>query len=344
MIKKIITVNEMFSDNIGDQAISDQMERFCKKDDNYLVDKADFSFRTSLKTQHVVKINKNKLIRLPVFLKPFLLILKNAGKANAIAKNKYDLAVIGGGQLILSNGSFSASMFLYTLFFKLYGTKVKIMSVGVGERFSLVDKIIYRFAFYFVDEFFLRDSNSKENFKSIFDKKAEYSPDIAYFLSEDVKKVKVGKYLVCPVEYEVYKRYYPEMEYEYINPEDYKIKWIKIIENILLDHPESEVILTATTLADYDFSLNVFKSLNIKHMDRVKLVKSESWSEFVDVAKNCESVLSGRMHALILCHNLGLKIVPYKISKKISAFEKFYLKNDASTHKHILDSLRDKVI
>ncbi|WP_243032852.1 polysaccharide pyruvyl transferase family protein [Vibrio cincinnatiensis] len=334
----------MFSDNIGDQAISDQMERFCKKNESYLVDKADFSFRTSLRTQNVVKVNEKKLIRLPIFLKPFLLILKNVGKANDIAKNKYDLAIIGGGQLILSNGSFSASMFLYALFFKLYGTKVKIVSVGVGERFSLVDKIIYRFAFYFVDDFFLRDFKSQKNFKTIFDKEAEYSPDIAYFSSGSIEKIITGKHLVCPVEYKVYERYYKEMGCEYINYEIYKIKWVEIIENILLEQSGNEIIITATTLADYDFSLNIFKLLSVKHMDRVKLVKTESWSEFVDVAKNCESVLSGRMHALILCHNLGLKIVPYKISKKISAFEKFYLKKDASTHKHVLDSLRDKII
>ncbi|NNN45447.1 MULTISPECIES: polysaccharide pyruvyl transferase family protein [unclassified Vibrio] len=344
MIKKIITVNEMFSDNIGDQAISDQMEHFCKKGDNYLVDKADFSFRTSLKKQNVVKVNEKKLIRLPIYLKPFLLILKNAGKANAIAKNKYDLAIIGGGQLILSNGSFSASMFLYALFFKLYGTKVKIVSVGVGERFSLVDKIIYRFAFYFVDEFFLRDIKSQENLRAIFGKKAEYSPDIAYFMSGKICKSTSSKHLICPVEYEVFKRYYKEMGYNFVDYKKYENKWIDEIESIIFDNPDDGVIITATTLADYQFAVSIFKLLSAKHVGRVELVKTENWYEFIDIAKNCDSVMSGRMHALILCHCLGLKIVPYKISKKISAFENFYLKADASTHKHVLDILRDEIL
>ena len=80
MQKKILTINEMFSDNIGDQAIAGAMYKFCKLDEVTQVDSVDFSFR--LNKQHCVsaisKKGKAKAWRsfVPLIFKKYFLLLR----------------------------------------------------------------------------------------------------------------------------------------------------------------------------------------------------------------------------------------------------------------------------
>ncbi|MBR7889324.1 polysaccharide pyruvyl transferase family protein [Marinomonas sp. A79] len=347
MQKRIIIVNEMYSDNIGDQAISEAMADFFGVDDSVVITKADFSFRAGPS-----KTKKNKSIiswkkKIPDFIKFTYFFTKNIKNANFIAREKYHVAIIGGGQLILSNSSFSLSMLLYVVFLKLYGTKIKLVSVGVGEKFSLANAFLYKLAFRFVDDIYLRDAKSIENFRKIFGGSAKYSPDIAYYFSE--KKIiqnDIDTYedLVCPVDYMVYKRYRKEANNPCLSYNEYKLEWLKIIDNMLLESPLNTIIVTATTQADYDFSLDVYNASKVEYGARLRITKSNNMYDFLAVARDCRCVVSGRMHALILCHNIGLKIKPFKISSKIISFENEYLNSTSEYHKKKLEKIRSDII
>ncbi|MBD3843345.1 MAG: hypothetical protein IE909_15980, partial [Campylobacterales bacterium] len=98
MPRKILTVNECYSDNIGDQAIAHAMKRFCTLNADDDVDTCDFSFRNKLEESGRISSNKktNWKRLIPVFIKKTFFAIKNVQKARNLAHKKYDLAIIGG--------------------------------------------------------------------------------------------------------------------------------------------------------------------------------------------------------------------------------------------------------
>lgn len=349
-VKKIVTVNEMLSDNIGDQAISKAMKDYCYIGEGCRVDCKDFSFREkysngvrSLKAKTVAsKVSKF----LPSIIKKIILLFKNSLKANSIAKEKYDLAIIGGGQLILSNASFSVNMFLYVMFFKIYGTKVKLASVGVGEEFSLFDKFLYSVALSLVDDIYLRDKKSIKNLKSIFKKNSFYLPDIAYYLSQEniFADIDSNKMLVCPVEYQVHCRYYKELNQKLLSFEEYVDDWAGNIKKILSKNDISEIYFSGTTQKDLEFSQICMEKISKTVKCKLIFSEAESFESFQKIASSCDFIFSGRMHALILGQNLGLKAIPYYSSKKIVGFEEEYLFEKSKYFKDYLKRNRESIL
>lgn len=349
MPKKILTINECYSDNIGDQAISEAMKLFCELDPDDQVDVSDFSFRLTSNRNHP-SFNKKKKWKknVPIFIKKLFLLGKNFNKARNIAKKRYDLAVIGGGQLVLSNASFSTSMFLFTVFFKLYGTKIKLVSVGVGKKFSFFDKLLFKISLKLVDEVYVRDQQSVVNLKNNFAHKSTIVLDIAYFLFESFDtfpKVK-NSYLISPVEYAVFERYHLEIGRSYLTEKEYFDEWLDIIKSTLEKGGDVKVYLAATTLKDLVLTQSLYDSLYGIYADerRLHLLDKVELDAYINLIAQCENIISGRMHALILGHSNGLEVMPYKISQKIESYEKDYLKEEVSLFKDKLLESRVKIL
>ena len=93
----------------------------------------------------------------------------------AVSKNRYDIAFIGGGQLILSNTIFPIAMFTWVLVLRAFGTKVIILGVGSGEKFNLMDKLLYKISFKFCNDY-----ESITQLKKTFKINASFIPDIAF--------------------------------------------------------------------------------------------------------------------------------------------------------------------
>lgn len=333
MLKKILTINEINSDNIGDQAIADSMLRFCSYAPDVHVDCADFSFRSEMVTGSI-KSNRahRKSFWLQTFMSRALLVFRGFSLAFKIARERYDLAVIGGGQLVLSNGTFPISMIIYITLLRLHGTRVKLIAIGVGERFSLFDKCLYRLAFLGVDDFMVRDKKSKQNLRREFSRDSEVCPDIVYFMTYSEAKLQNrdpgGAILVAPVEFSVHKRYALEMGGKELSYEEYLGYWERIVQKQLERKSVSQVILSGTTIKDNMLAEEIFYRLNPEKRNHLKFIKSNDLVSYLNVASCCKEVVSGRMHALILCHILGASLTPYQISQKIKGFEDEYLSLD----------------
>lgn len=76
------------------------------------------------------------------------------------------------------------------------------------------------------------------------------------------------------------------------------------------------------------------------------LKHNRTWKSFIInlLARFLYTVLSGRMHALILGHSIGLNVLPYKISQKIEAYQKEYLQYDADYFREKLLELRTEIL
>ena len=135
MYSKILTINEIYSDNIGDQAIADAM-LLALNNKADIIERADYSFRTDISYLLNIKVMERlRFIKtlIPSNLKKMMSLIIKFPYAYKFAKNKYDIAIIGGGQLILSNYSFAVSMFLWVTTLKLFGTKIKIKA-SIGDQ------------------------------------------------------------------------------------------------------------------------------------------------------------------------------------------------------------------
>lgn len=331
-MKKIATINECFSDNIGDQAISIAMSNLCEYIGYEQVDKYDYSFRDgSLQTAEQVRTKKSKLTPPKLFLlRKIMFFLRNIRKANRIAKKKYGVVIIGGGQLVLSNYSFSISMLLFMFFFKVYGTKVYIVSVGVGEDFKFFDRLLFKLSLKYADKLYVRDHSSQSRIRKIFGLEADYFPDIAYYL-KPIKKSK-SKYpsIVCPISYKVFTRYRKENGESYLSEKEYKNLWIDIIRKELEVKKNSKIVITATTTEDLNFSLSLKPFLSKSEIESIDFIESRTYHDFVNILSYSLSIVSGRMHALILAHINGLDVAPFIVSKKIENFSKEYLSKNVA--------------
>jgi polysaccharide pyruvyl transferase WcaK-like protein len=347
-MKKIITINEILSDNIGDQAIAAALLELCGKKETLHVDKVDFSFRTVKKIKKEKPTHLKKIIRiiLPNILLQILFLIKHYKTSAEISSNNYDLALIGGGQLILGGGFFPCSLFLYTYFLKKTGTKIKIVSAGVGTSFNFLERYLIGKSLRRVDSVYLRDQRSIENLSVHFRKNSKFCPDIVYYLTKEklCKKISLPSNvtLVCPVEYRVFKKYMKEVNSRDLTSSEYCGIWIRLIRERL--RMSDKVFLSGTTKRDYQFACHLFELLKEEDRAKTSLREIQTYDDFTTLAGVSGTVLSGRMHALILCHILGLNIVPFVLSEKIESYSNDYLNKTPDEFKKSLEEISEEIL
>jgi hypothetical protein len=133
-----------------------------------------------------------------------------------------------------------------------------------------------------------------------------------------------------------------EMNVIKLSNEQYKKLWVKLIKERL--QFLGGICLSGTTVRDFEFSLELEEFFTPEEQKNITFKSCANFQEFVNLAEESTEVLSGRMHALILCHNLNLKILPYEISKKLRSYKKEYLCKEAKEHKKILKNLQLEII
>ena len=342
MYSKILTINEIYSDNIGDQAIADAM-LLALNNKADIIERADYSFGTDISYLLNIKVMERlRFIKtlIPSNLKKMMSLIIKFPYAYKFAKNKYDIAIIGGGQLILSNYSFAVSMFLWVTILKLYGTKIKIISVGVGDNFSIFDKILFKLSLSKIDAIYLRDQISINNLTNIFNIKSFFIPDIAYYLKNSTSFKFTKNILIAPIEYSVHERYAEEMGNTLMNQAEHFSWW----RTYILDKAKNNqnILICPTTVKDYLFSSDLIHSIQSQQKN-IKLVKCRTWNDFMLHASTAEFVSSGRMHALILGHIVGARIEPIFVSNKLIAYANQYLSDSAKSHRLKIIKIMKKV-
>lgn len=350
-MKKVLIINEGYSNNLGDQAINQSIINFFESK-GYLTFFLFFSnpsietlpnykyiFDDGFKVKPKSIISKLK----SYFLFFYWFIKYKKTIINSLRKDAFDIVIIGGGQLIISSGSFALSSFSIVLYWhsllikKYSKAKLYMIGVGVSKSFNIFEVFLFSKSLNRVNKVWVRDSFSKKIIKEIYNKEAELIPDIAFYSKTNefiIKKEKKDLALIGITNYnEVYSRYNATKEY---SKNDYFKELLAVVQKYKAKN--CQVKLFYTTIPDAQecriFKIFLEDKFNIK-VDICKIENIDNLIVSFDLAKY---VYSGRMHALILGMKSNCVVEPYLISQKLKSFNEEYIKESVK-----INELRAKI-
>ncbi|KZM44897.1 hypothetical protein OA92_03260 [Marinomonas sp. SBI22] len=324
--KLILVLNEGYSDNLGDQAINESIHFLLKSNNIHNIVFHDFSKKLDqpMKIASIENIqNKNVsniflLLRLlPVKLRWLIL---NFTRILKVSRKKYDHVIIGGGQLVLSNDTFSFAMFIWVLLLKIYGNNnITILGVGLGDKFNFLDKLLFKCSLRFVTRIYLRDKESQLTLEKIFKLDSGFIYDLAFIHNKiNFESVEENEYssLLGVISYDVYKKYAKD---EPLSKYDFYETWISLLSesNVSL----KDVKLFYTTEDDKKASLEFINYVNHKYSIKLEMLDTDQLDVLVTIISKSELVISARMHALILAITHNKDIVVYPVSEKLIEFK-----------------------
>lgn len=324
--KSVLVLNEGFSDNLGDQAINESIHYLLNKNGVTDIKFQDYTknlnraidISTSLETTSDNSSLFVKLLRLlPVKLR---WLLRNLVRIIRTSRKKYDQVIIGGGQLVLSNDTFSIAMFTWVFFLRLFGTKhIYICGVGLGTKFSYLDRFLFKYSLKNITKVYLRDKKSQLTLMNVFKVKSEPIYDVAFIHNKlDSKPISSteNKFLLGVITYDVYKKYAIGIP---LSKEAFFETWITLLSesNILL----KDVKLFYTTKEDRLASIEFKNYIKQKYNIDLQIIETYKLELLISEIKSSDVVISARMHALILGFTYERNIVVYPISDKLIEFK-----------------------
>lgn len=342
-MKNALLINKGSSDNFGDQLIKFTLQKLLEEN-SYEVDFRDITTFETNSTYNYKLFSKQETTkdesRNPIRALWRWLIKTGMGKSlawllkynNYFVKNnfkkKYDVIVIGGGQLILSNSTFTISMYKWTKFItKNFGNAKKVIfGVGASEEFNFMEKRMYLNAFNNADDIFVRDYQSQKVLEREFQITPDYVPDVAFYISRihKIPEKKEKKVLVGITDFLVYERYNPST----LTKEEYVDLWIKKV--LYYKKQDYIVELFYTTARDLSESNNLKEIIKERYELDINIVYVDNLKELLEEIAKAKIVISGRMHALIIGYAYKCEVVPFIISEKLKIFNQEYIEQDRS--------------
>ena len=332
-MKKVLLINQGWTDNIGDQAINNALQALLEKE-NCEVTCYGFTTNEPYDIFRVEQNNtsKNSFSAIKKFLPQGFKWTLKQGIPNVIKflrthkKDKYDLVIIGGGQLILSNSMFAYALMLWYLASKfILKCPIAIFSVGAGNEYNTYEKKIYNYVLKRCDDIYLRDQKSINNISEIYGINAKYVPDVAFtyqdIISTEYHQSKSKTALVCIYEYSMYS----DIVSSGINEDDYMELWAN--RTIELAKQGYQIKLGYTTFPDKQQTIKLYKYLSDNYSDEIEciLVDNDTLETFIKEIQNAEVIYTGRMHGMILGLCYGCKIIPFIFTQKLATFNDEYL-------------------
>lgn len=335
MKKTYLIINENSSDNIGDHAINEGLKQVFHQAEIKTIS-APFATNIDDKSAKTRKNNLfgDKSLSIKARLKSvqamrYIYWARLAFKpVRQCCKNSnFSGAVVGGGQLILSGGTFPIALYIWCFFLKRYGIPFSIVGVGCGEKFSFLDKILIRSALNKSVSVLVRDHDSIEKLNKHFGYSlGKYIPDLAFAIEPtiDIEHKVNDSIVVGATDYEVYLRYWNEVNYNYAKPlsySEYIESWVDLVLSSL-DENCDKVVFSSTTFRDTLVNKDVYIKLKQRCVKQklVLIDELESLSEYTLHLHSASVVISGRMHGLILGMIYGCTLSPWVISNKIKLF------------------------
>jgi len=335
-MKRLLLINEGRKGNLGDEAVRDTLQRLLE-DANCTVQCTSFSGQRKPKgmpARQCKQLSKSwfkSLVRKLVPVELRWLLRRWPIFLRYLKANRYDLILIGGGQLIQSNGAFGLAMFIWVyLFKKLHKQKVILIGVGAAERYTAFDRLLYRKSLKSVDAIYVRDRDSLSVLKNIFGVSSKLIPDVVFYISKIYKYPphKEKRALFCPTSYEFYKMTRDDPD---IGPDENE--YLQYWEDRMLEYSNDDyqIKLFCTSRRQDLPSVEKLKQiLHDKHSINVEILDINTLEELTKEIAKSQVVVSGRMHALIIGYCYGCKVFPYRTSSKIDAFKEEYINSRTS--------------
>lgn len=350
-MKKVLLVNQGHTDNIGDQLISkvmcEHLSDFC----NITVSKfipGESSSRIELNNSVTQGENGNgKRKRLSDKLKQnyslslALLTLKYYRKIVEEVKERYDVILIGGGELLADYVVFTAAMQAWLLYSRKTKTKAIIYGVS-GFPFEKKKHRFFRWLLDYCDLVCVRDKSTQSHLCQYMNKTIHYAPDVVFSMN------RVMNCLFNPNKSEknIFVSVYSTEELG-VKPQnilEYFAKWTQVITREIKDSTEC-LLVGYTTQSDFRTATKFYHYLienPISPNVKVKLCDYSDWEGYCKSVSKCNCVITGRMHAMIIALQCGCRIIPYTVKHKISVFKSEYVDKEYdmySVNQAILSSI-----
>lgn len=339
-MKHVLLVNEYFSDNVGDQAIARGLsDVFSSK--GYLVKNEGFSRCQAGVAKASADIGRQQrflmgILSSSIVLRSIYWFLRNAPRVFCASYKSKGAAVIGGGQLILANSSFAIAMLTWVLALKIFGKRVVLLSVGVGEGFGCYERSLYKICFAMVDDIFIRERAGLARLKKEFNVDAEFCPDMAYALVAPARSARECKVCtVCVTSYDVHVRYAPELNLPVLSRAEYWEEWGQCVSGYA---SQGYAIRFAWTAESDRHETIAFLESTVLGVEFSLFDGALTLNNVMDELSRSDIVVAGRMHALILAEICGCEAIPWVVSKKIEMFAAEYLSCDAKYLREEIDS------
>lgn len=347
-MKKILLINRGGSDNIGDQAIKISLENLLK---NMGFQTDFYDFANIYRRKHYSSNSKENSA--PLFKKGIISALVPDKVKWLIRNHKiyqacfndedYEAVIIGGGQLFNNNKVFALAMFLWVHLIK-YKKKSKIYLFGIGamRNLSFTDKLLYKNVLRNVDGVYVRDEYSREVLLDLFGFKSNLTYDVAFCFNKYEPYVlkrpkknneKLNRVLIGVSHFLRYQKYNDDN-----SSEEYYNYWVEKIFK-LYSKDNTSIKLFYTTEEDLMVSTMIQKIIEDKYDTYIPIADVSNIDKLINEIIKADTVISPRMHALILSKIYQCNVEPVYISDKIKSFSKHYLEDDFS-----LEETQNKVI
>lgn len=311
-MKNILIINQQHTDNIGDQLIGESLRDLFRENNvefqKYLIKNVDRD-----KCVIVWKIFDKIGLSLKVYDFIFGKQIKKIMK-----RREYDLAIIGGGELISNKWDFNSSMYAWTKRLKKRNIPICVMGVSGDEVSSNISKR-YKKAFDRCEKVIVRDKLTKKQVEKYLKKEVEYCPDFVFsydhfFNNNDCKKNIITAQIYC----------YEYIQGNYQNREEYFRYMFKLIESNKRDR---EVILSYSANEDKKEANNFVDFIQKEYKVQFEIAEVDSLAEYLDFMKSVETIITGRMHSMIIALLMKSNIIPVTTKDKIKQFEQEWLIN-----------------
>jgi polysaccharide pyruvyl transferase WcaK-like protein len=349
--KHVLIINQGKSENLGDKVINIILQDILK-DNNCEFECAGFTQcseqNMAFMTEGMKRDIRSSVSRLlPSIFLWFIKYYWNIKNEfiRVSKKRKYDLVIIGGGQLIKTKCVFPyALLSWYGLIKKYLKCPIILLAVGVDDKFSMVEKLLYKKILPGFSDIYVRDHKSKQILFLEFGINTKYIPDVAFSYSKYYPLLfQEERNIILLMIYN-----YDTVKYNFgmgYSIEEYYKSWEELLMSNIT--PDSKIVLAYTTIDDKKETTKFAQYLKEKSKVEFTILFSDNLDKFVSILIKTEKVISGRMHALILGMNYGCAPIPYIISSKIGTFKKEWIDTVVDinlTRRKINDTIRELLL
>lgn len=340
---KILTINRIYSDNLGDQFLSIQIKSHLEEVLNYKTinyDLLDSKLTTrpnlvlNRKNNKFKNIIKKYLFSTQISRNIYWYIKNKKNIKKIIKKENPNLIIFGGGELIQDNEYFPIAIKTWSKYAKKNNIPYYFFGVGVKgrPRKSQLKKLLSSLRD--SSGTVVRDLESKNTLLNDYniEENVEVSYDVG-FLDINIPKEKSDKYALLGVT--SYRRIKKHLNI-YENEKEYYDSIIKRYGE--LKHKYGECYTFYTDNEDKRESILLSEKYNLKY------IEYDNLDELISVIKDSSFIETPRMHGCIMGIVNGIDTNPVKISSKMRSFYKTYYsktKNIKTIQKEISDSLRE---
>lgn len=354
-MSRFLIINESCSDNIGDHAINYGLQKLISNNDESFLSVGFDAKEKNEKGKEIVSKHGVKFLLKKIkkyiskknqWAKYLLWIFKNLNRVRVAAKKeKYKGAFIGGGQLIQSGGTFPIAMFLWTYFLSKNNINIILIGVGCAEKFSKLDCYLYKKAFQRIHKIYARDNHSIQNIRNFFEVESEFIPDLAYALYQNYDKTVSNITIVGVTAYYVYLKSADELRnIKYLSVDEYVADWLdKVIYEI---ERGKHICFASTTVQDCVLSNHVYEILCKKgYQKSISIIRGvPDLNEYINILRNANEIISGRMHSLILGHLSKCEIQSTGVNTKVQHYMSEYSSRNVSEICHSLNNIFFNII